>query len=81
MEDRSPSGLVLRPGHKFNGVKVFAATMQPGRDQLGDVVTDWIARHPKNMVVEIVISQSSDAAFHCLSFAIFYWEDLARVRG
>jgi hypothetical protein len=30
---------------KFDGVKVFSATMVAQRDTLGDVVTEWLAAH------------------------------------
>ena len=39
--------LVLRKDVKFNGVKVFSATMVADRDQLGEKVTAWIAAHPE----------------------------------
>lgn len=31
---------------KFNGVKVFSATMVEQRLRLGETVTEWIAAHP-----------------------------------
>jgi len=58
--------------NRFNGVKIFSATMQ--RNDLSDAVTAWIKAHPQFEVVDIVVSQSSDCNFHCLSFCIFYWE-------
>jgi hypothetical protein len=77
MVARLPSGFVLRPGHRFNGVKVFSATMQPARDQLGEVVSAWIAENRDYTLVEIAITQSSDAAFHCVAFSLFYWESVS----
>jgi putative lipoic acid-binding regulatory protein len=56
----------------FNGVKVFAATMFAQREQLGDRVTDWISTHPDYKISEIVVRQSSDSEFHCVSFTVFY---------
>jgi len=67
---------VLRPSKPFNGVKVLSATTN--RDQLGDHVTRWITEHPQYQVVEIVVSQSSDASFHCLAYSLFYWESLPK---
>jgi putative lipoic acid-binding regulatory protein len=62
-----------RPPNPFNGVKVFAATVSPKREQLGDEVTHWLEnRQPNITVVDIVVRQSSDAEFHCLSIVIFY---------
>jgi len=69
---RSAQSLVLRPGILFNGVKIFSATMFAERDQLGEKVTSWIASHPDLDIVEISVSQSSDASFHCLAIIVFY---------
>jgi hypothetical protein len=70
--------LVLRKDVKFNGVKVFSATMVADRDQLGEKVTAWIAQHPDKKVTDIVITQSSDEAFHCIAITVFYWEETTR---
>jgi len=70
--------LVLRKDVKFNGVKVFSATMVADRDQLGEKVTAWIAQHPDKKVTDIVITQSSDEAFHCIAITVFYWEEVSR---
>jgi hypothetical protein len=56
----------------FNGVKTFSATMAKARDALGDQVTAWLASAPNREVVDTVITQSSDEAFHCLAITIFY---------
>jgi len=58
----------------FNGVKVFSATMVAQREVLGEQVTKWIAAHPKFKIVDIVVSQSSDEAFHCIAITLFYKE-------
>jgi hypothetical protein len=60
----------------FNGVKVFSATMFADRDRLGDRVTDWIAANAHLKVTEMVVTQSSDAAFHCIAITVFYAESL-----
>jgi len=60
---------------KFNGVKVFSATMAQERDQLGEKVSAWLAERPSIKVVDTVVTQSSDEAFHCLAITLFYWED------
>jgi hypothetical protein len=67
--------LVLRKDVKFNGVKVFSATMVADRDQLGEKVTAWIAAHPEKKVTEISVTQSSDEAFHCIAITVFYAEE------
>ena len=70
----SPSSkeLVLRPNVAFNGVKVFSATMHRDREVLGENVTRWIEDHPHSQVVSIVMAQSSDASFHCVTCALFF---------
>lgn len=53
------------------GVKVFSATMAKDRETLGEKVTEWIS-HNKPKIIDVVVRQSSDAEFHCLSIVIFY---------
>lgn len=64
------------PAHKFNGVKTFSATMFTQRQQLGEGVTQWLAERPELEVVDIVVTQSSDAAFHCVTISVFYREPI-----
>lgn len=71
---RSAGSLVVRPGVPFNGVKVFSATMFADRDQLGEKVTRWVAEHSHVQVTEMVVTQSSDASFHCIAITVFYRE-------
>ena len=68
--------LITRPGVRFNGVKVFSATMFADREQLGDKVTRWISEHPRAEVTEIAVTQSSDASFHCIAITVFYRETI-----
>jgi hypothetical protein len=70
--------LKLRDDVKFNGVKVFSATMVADRDQLGEKVSAWMANHQSFKVTDIVVTQSSDEAFHCIAITVFYWEDVPR---
>ena len=65
------AGLVVRPG-QFDGVKVFSATMLAARANLGESVTDWIRANPQYQVLEFVVTQSSDASFHCVAITVFY---------
>ena len=65
-------GIVLRPGERFDGVKVFCATMIERRERLGEDVTSWMQAHPENTVTELVVTQSSDSRFHCVSISVFY---------
>lgn len=66
------TNVLVRPGVPFDSVKVFAATKFTDRASLGEVVTEWIAQHPQNQITEIVVRQSSDAEFHCVTLIIFY---------
>ncbi len=56
----------------FEGVKVFSATMFEQRHALGDVVTSWLASQPALEPVDLVVTQSSDASFHCIAITVFY---------
>jgi len=48
--------------------------MAQEREALGDKVTTWLALHPHLQVVDTVVTQSSDEAFHCLAITVFYWD-------
>ncbi len=72
--------VTLRRDVKFNGVKVFSATMVADRYQLGEKVTAWIAAHPEKKVTDLVVTQSSDEAFHCIAITVFYWQDTSAQR-
>lgn len=73
---------------KFNGVKVFFATMFAQRQTLGEEVTAWLegarAHRAGFQLVDIDIRQSSDKAYHCVSIVIWFNESLAgkdKLRG
>ncbi|MGN6109681.1 MAG: hypothetical protein ACTHU0_31530 [Kofleriaceae bacterium] len=70
--------LTLRQDVRFNGVKVFSATMVADRDQLGEKVSAWMHENSHLKVTDIVVTQSSDEAFHCIAITVFYWQDLSR---
>ena len=65
----------------FNGVKVFCATLFRDREALGETVTRWLdearARRPGFQIVDVIVRQSSDEAFHCVSIIILFNENLA----
>jgi len=65
-----------KPLPRFNGVKVFSATMAQERENLGDRITEWLRTRPHVQVVDTVVTQSSDEAFHCLAITLFFWEEL-----
>jgi hypothetical protein len=54
------------------GLKVFSATKARDRDVLGEAITDWMRRHPELEVFERIVTQSSDAEFHCLAITLIY---------
>jgi hypothetical protein len=56
----------------FTGVKVFSATMAHDREILGDKVMAWIQKNPSRQIVQTVVTQSSDQAFHCLAITVFF---------
>ena len=61
---------------RFNGVKVFSATMVSERERLGEKVTEWLKSNPGFEVRDMVVTQSSDEAFHCLAITVFFWESV-----
>ena len=67
--------VTLRRDVTFNGVKVFSATMVADRDQLGEKVSAWMSNNSHLKVTDIVVTQSSDEAFHCIALTVSYWED------
>ncbi|HSN27211.1 MAG TPA: hypothetical protein VLT45_13035, partial [Kofleriaceae bacterium] len=69
---RATRGTVIVLSKSFNAVKVFSATMFQDRERLGDKVSDWIASHPESKIADVVVTQSSDASFHCIAITVFY---------
>jgi hypothetical protein len=63
----------IRDGKVFDGVKVFSATKQKERETLGETITAWLTEQGQSIrIVDKVVCQSSDNAYHCLSVTIFY---------
>jgi hypothetical protein len=67
---------VFQPNVAFNGVKIFSATMMADRAQLGTRMTEWIAGNPAKKITEVIVTQSSDDAFHCITLTAYYFEQL-----
>jgi len=63
-----------KPENRFTAVKVFSATMAQEREHLGEKVTAWLRQHPGVRVVDKIVTQSSDEAFHCVAITLFYDE-------
>ena len=57
----------------FDGVKVFSATKARERDEISGRITEWLAKHRgKVVIVDKVVTQSSDSEFHCYTVTLFY---------
>jgi len=65
---------------RFNGCKVFSATMVEQRATLGDKVTAWLAAHASYEVADITVTQSSDSAFHAICICVWFWDPAATAR-
>ncbi len=55
----------------YTAVRVFTATKVYDRDRLGDHVTAWLAKNQSVEVLHTTVTQSSDAAFHCMAITLF----------
>lgn len=58
----------------FNGVQIFSATKAADRANLSEVITKWLRSNSKRVIVDKVVTQSSDKEFHCLAITFFYRE-------
>lgn len=56
----------------FDGVKVIQGSTFRERADLGERITEWLQSNQRAMVVDIVMTQSSDAEYHCITASIFY---------
>ena len=57
----------------FDGVKVFAATKQKEREELGETATRWLQeRRDQIEIVDKKVTQSSDNEYHCIALTFFY---------
>jgi hypothetical protein len=56
----------------FEGAKVFSATKFADRGFLGERVAAWMGEHPEHEIVDKVVTQSSDHAFHCIAITLFW---------
>jgi hypothetical protein len=54
------------------GLKVFSATKARDREVLGDVITEWIRNHAELELLDKIVTQSSDAEFHCIAITLIY---------
>lgn len=56
----------------FDGVQMFTASKPRDRDQLGETISAWMSRNRHLEIVDWVITQSSDNAFHCVTMSLFW---------
>ena len=57
----------------FDGVKVFSATKQKERDELGETITRWLNEKRGELeIVDKLVTQSSDSEYHCVTVTLFY---------
>ena len=57
----------------FDGVKVFSATKQKEREELGETITRWLNENlSKIEIVDKQVTQSSDSEYHCIAITLFY---------
>ena len=69
-----PASVSGSNNNPFTNVKVFSATMAQERDQLGEKITAWLKANPRVEIVDKIVTQSSDEAFHCLAITLFFNE-------
>jgi hypothetical protein len=53
-------------------VKVFSASKARNRETLGDRITEWLREEPRRVIIGKVVTQSSDAEYHCVSITFVY---------
>lgn len=57
----------------FDGIKIFSATKQKERDELGETATRWMdAKRGEIEIVDKLVTQSSDSEYHCITITLFY---------
>lgn len=72
MHDRENGVSVRATMDKFTGVKVFSATKAREREEIGELITNWIRDNPQVEIVDKTVLQSSDNEFHCLTLTFFF---------
>lgn len=61
----------------INGMKVFSATLMRDRQMLGEKVTEWLREQTGLTLIDYVVTQSSDAEFHCLAITVLFHKKTA----
>ena len=60
--------------NEFTGVKLFSTTLARDREVMGETVTRWLKDNPGLVIVDKILTQSSDREFHCVTLTLFYRE-------
>jgi ABC-type sugar transport system substrate-binding protein len=66
---------------QISAVKVFSTTMGRDREAMGERISAWLQAHPELTPVDVVVTQSSDVGFHCLSITISFEGDATKYLG
>ena len=64
----------VTPQYRLEGVRIFSATKAKEREELGEVVTDWLRDNPEKRIIDTIITQSSDNQFHCYTITLLWGE-------
>ena len=56
----------------FSGMKIFSTTLARDREAMGDNITRWLHDNQQYEMVDKIVTQSSDEAFHCLAITLFF---------
>lgn len=70
-KDPADEPVDLDDKNKFDTVKVFTATKAREREMLGDAITAWLQTNSTLIIVDKIVTQSSDSEFHCLTITLF----------
>ena len=56
----------------MKGVMVFTATKAKERAGIGERLTEWLRASPPRELLDVIVTQSSDEEFHCLTITVLY---------
>lgn len=62
----------MSPAATYDGVKIFSATRSVERERLGEKMNEWARTNRDLRIVDVRVLQSSDSAYHCLTFVAFW---------
>ena len=59
----------------YTGLKIFSTTLARDREAMGENITRWLRENSHLEIVDKIVTQSSDEAFHCLAITLFFVEE------